>query len=97
MQIFDIHSDLLTDIAWRRSRGEKDVFDRIHYPRLKLGGVNAMVCVIWVEPAFRNQPLARFQEIFRYEMNDLQTSKYAKLCLTVEDMASDKQEKVNIF
>lgn len=97
MKIFDIHSDLLTDIAWRRSRGEVDVFDRIHYPRLKKVGVSAMICVIWVEPAFRNQPLARFQEVFHFAMEDLNASKHAHICLTVEDMAEPSDEKVNLF
>lgn len=38
MKVFDLHSDLFTDIAFRRARGETNVFDRIHYPTLKKGG-----------------------------------------------------------
>lgn len=95
--MFDIHSDLFTDIAWRRSRGETDVFDRIHYPNLKKGGVDSIMCVIWVEPAFRDNPLKRFQEVFQHTMDDLRTSKYANICVTADDMVSADSSKINLF
>src|SRR5690625_172296 len=47
MRIFDLHSDLFTDIAWRKSLGEKNIFDRIHYPNLQKGGVESVICVFW--------------------------------------------------
>lgn len=96
MKIFDMHSDLCTDITWRRSRGEADVFDRIHYPRLKQGGVDAMICVLWVEPTFRTDPLFRFQNVFIQSMEDLRNAKHAHICLTVDDM-TDNPDKINIF
>lgn len=77
MKVFDLHSDLFTDIAWRKSRGEKNIFDRIHYPVLKKGGVTAVLCVFWVEPAFRRLPYERFKELYAYVMNDLHESKHA--------------------
>ncbi|SUI99408.1 Membrane dipeptidase (Peptidase family M19) [Sporosarcina pasteurii] len=97
MKVFDIHSDLLTDIAWRRSRGETNVFDRIHYPRLKQGGIDSMICVIWVEPAFRNNPLARFQEVLQHAIDDLRTSKHANICLTTKDMNLTNSDTINLF
>lgn len=97
LKVFDIHSDLFTDIAWRRDRGERDVFDRIHYPRLKKGGVNSMICVIWVEPAFRNNPIARFRHVFQQTMDDLRTSKHANVCLTTNDMSEVIADKINLF
>lgn len=98
MKIFDIHSDLFTDIAWRRSKGERDIFDKIHYPRLKKGGVDSILCVFWVEPAFRYDPIARFQTIFQEVMEDLQTSKHANICRTVYDMADEEcSGKINVF
>ena len=97
MKVFDIHSDLFTDIAWRRSKGERNVFDRIHYPRLKMGGVNAILCVFWVEPAFKADPLARFREIFNYVMEDLRTSKHANICRNTNEMDMFNLEKINIY
>lgn len=96
LKVFDIHSDLFTDIAWRRNRGETNVFDRIHYPKLKQGAVDSMICVFWVEPAFRSNPLARFQEVFQHTLADLRHSKHANICLTVEDM-NDAPDKINLF
>ena len=98
MKIFDIHSDLFTDIAWRRSRGETNVFDRIHYPQLKKGGVDSMICVIWVEPAFRADPIVRFRNLLRHTLDDLLTSKHANVCLTVDDMKEEvNSNKINLF
>ncbi|MEC5423104.1 membrane dipeptidase [Virgibacillus sp. C22-A2] len=77
MRVFDLHSDLFTDIAWRKSSGEKDIFDRYHYPNLKKGGVDSIICVFWVEPKFCEQAYDRFQTLFTYVMEDLKTSKHA--------------------
>ena len=97
MKVFDIHSDLFTDIAWRRRRGETDVFDRIHYPKLKQSGVDSMICVIWVEPAFRDNPLPRFQEIFQHTMDDLHTSKHANICLTADELKNGSPDLINLI
>lgn len=77
MKIFDLHSDLFTDIAFRRARGETKVFDRIHYPSLRKGGVSSIICVFWTEPIFSNQPLVRFHELIKYVEADLMESDYA--------------------
>lgn len=77
MKIFDLHSDLFTDIAFRRARGETNVFDRIHYPALKKGGVSSIVCVYWTEPIFSDNPLERFRELVMHVETDLQESQHA--------------------
>ena len=98
MKVFDIHSDLFTDIAWRRSKGETAVFDRIHYPQLKKGGVDSICCVIWVEPAFRQDPFTRFQTILKHVLDDLGSSKHANVCLTADDMKdATSSGKINLF
>ncbi|MBS4191872.1 membrane dipeptidase [Bacillus sp. FJAT-49705] len=98
MKIFDIHSDLFTDIVWRRSKGEQDIFDRIHYPRLQKGGVDSIICVFWVEPAFRHDPMTRFRTIFQMVTEDLRASKRANVCRSVHDMVDGASSgKINIF
>ncbi|MGG0643221.1 membrane dipeptidase [Sporosarcina gallistercoris] len=77
MKIFDLHSDLFTDIAFRRARGETNVFDRIHYPALKKGGVSSIVCVYWTEPIFSDKPLERFRELIMHVETDLLESEHA--------------------
>lgn len=79
MKIFDLHSDLFTDIAFRRARGETNVFDRIHYPALKKGGVSSIICVFWTEPIFSHQPLERFYDLIKYVEADLLESKHADI------------------
>ncbi|WP_039042397.1 dipeptidase [Sporosarcina sp. ZBG7A] len=77
MKVFDLHSDLFTDIAFRRARGETNVFDRIHYPALKKGGVSSIICVFWTEPIFSHQPLERFHDLIKFVEADLLESKHA--------------------
>ncbi|MEK4886013.1 membrane dipeptidase [Bacillus sp. FSL W8-0223] len=98
MKVFDLHSDLFTDIAWRKSRGEKNIFDRFHYPKLKEGGVDSIICVFWVEPKFRNHPYDRFQTLFQYVMSDLMDSKHAMIGHPLSDQRNNPDsEKIKIF
>lgn len=77
MKVFDLHSDLFTDIAFRRAAGERNVFDRLHAPVLRAGGVTAVICVFWTEPAFADRPLVRFRELAEAAMADLAESETA--------------------
>lgn len=79
MKVFDLHSDLFTDIAFRKEQREVNVFDRLHYPALKQGGVTSIVCVFWTEPIYRKNPLQRFTNILSYVLEDLAESKYANV------------------
>lgn len=98
MKVFDLHSDLFTDIAYRRGKGETKIFDRIHYPKLKNGLVDSVICVFWVEPAFRMNPLARFKALYQYVMEDLQESNHVNICVSTTDMVDSKKTgKINIF
>ncbi|KZN99747.1 dipeptidase [Pseudobacillus badius] len=98
MKVFDLHSDLFTDIAWRRSCGETNVFDRIHYPKLKAGGITAAICVFWVEPAFSKHPYERFQQLLTYVMEDLQTSQHACICHpSQQNGAQSGTEQIQIY
>jgi len=48
--ILDFHSDIWTDVSRRRLQGEQDVLRREHLERLRRGGVEGSVFVIWAEP-----------------------------------------------
>ena len=61
--IFDGHSDIWTDVTVRRCNGEKNVFDRLHYPRMHKGGVEGSIFVIWLDPPFDADPDKRLGEI----------------------------------
>lgn len=45
--IFDGHSDLLFDVARRRSRGERQVLERCHLDRLRKGNIEGLVLAVW--------------------------------------------------
>ena len=49
LPIIDLHSDVLTDVVFRRERGERRVMATRHLPALAAGGVAAVVVAIWVE------------------------------------------------
>ncbi len=49
MNIFDGHSDLLVDLTNHRLSGEMDSFRKIHLPKLRRGGVNGLIAVIWID------------------------------------------------
>lgn len=98
MRIFDLHSDLFTDIAWRKMAGEKNIFDRIHYPKLKKGGIDSIICVFWVEPKFRHHPYHRFQSILHFVLDDLQDAQHALICDPKQPIEKQNDpEKVRIL
>ncbi|MDX6398386.1 MAG: rane dipeptidase [Gaiellaceae bacterium] len=44
--LIDCHSDLMIDLQRRRSQGEEKVFERVHLPELRAGGVAACLCIV---------------------------------------------------
>lgn len=63
MQLFDAHSDIWSDVTVWRLRGERDVLRRRHLERLRKGGVEGAIFVIWVDPPFDAEPMARTRDI----------------------------------
>jgi membrane dipeptidase len=48
--IIDCHSDIIIDVNRRRSQGEQRVFERLHLPALREGGVAASICTVGGDP-----------------------------------------------
>lgn len=75
MKIVDLHSDIFTDIAFRRAKGERRVFERIHLPKLQAGGIAGIIGVFWVEPFVKKgKRKKRFKELVNLVMDDLKES-----------------------
>jgi len=72
MLIFDGHSDFLTDITLQRAKGERDIFRTKHIPKLKKGGVNALIGVIWADPPYDVDAPSRMLQIIKSGFADLQ-------------------------
>jgi membrane dipeptidase len=49
--LIDCHSDVMIDVNRRRSAGETRVFERIHLPELRHGGVAASICTVGGDPS----------------------------------------------
>ncbi|WP_148224906.1 dipeptidase [Kyrpidia tusciae] len=97
--VFDLHSDIVTDIAVRRAKGEQRVFARRHYPRLMRAGVRAMIAVLWVEPQYRSVGPSRFLQLLGSLMADLgECREEAELVRTAEGLTGAVDAgKVGIF
>lgn len=52
--VFDGHSDIFTDVLRRRLKGETQVLERLHMPRLRKGGIEGACFVLWVDPPYTN-------------------------------------------
>ena len=47
--IFDGHSDIFSDVRYKREAGEIQVLKRRHLERLQKGGITGGCFVIWVD------------------------------------------------
>ncbi len=61
--VFDAHSDIWSDVTVRTLRGETDIFRKYHYERLKKGGIEGSVFVMWIDPPYDKEPAARLRQI----------------------------------
>jgi membrane dipeptidase len=48
--LIDCHSDVIIDVNRRRSEGEEQVFERLHLPALREGGIAASICTVGGDP-----------------------------------------------
>lgn len=60
---FDAHSDIWTGITEQRLKGETNVFHNQHLERLRKGGVEGSIFVIWVDPPYDADYAKRTHEI----------------------------------
>jgi len=85
--VIDGHSDMPVDVAQKRKEGVKRVIENIHLPRLKKGGVNGLVCALYVETKYKpERSLKRALELLGHTLADIDESSNVKLCLTATDI-----------
>ncbi len=60
---FDAHADIWTDITQQRLKGETQVFRRRHLDNLRQGQVEGSIFVLWVDPPYDKDPLARTKQV----------------------------------
>lgn len=61
--IFDGHSDIWTDVTIKSLEGESHILDKYHKDKLKEGGIEGSIFVIWVDPPNDADPVFRTKQI----------------------------------
>lgn len=84
--VFDLHSDVATDVALRRGRGEQRVLATRHLPFWKNGGIAAAITVLWVESDHRHRPVDRVLELLGALLADLAETPEAALATSAEEI-----------
>lgn len=69
--IFDGHGDIWTDVAQKRSRGERDIIKNYHLDRFRKGNMIGGILVIWVDPPYDKEPCARTLEIIEHMSTEI--------------------------
>lgn len=93
--VFDAHSDIWSDVTVRTLRGETDIFRKYHYERLKKGGIEGSVFVMWIDPPYDKEPAVRLKQIMdavRKETSICQD--ILRVVHSYEDMLEAKKEGI---
>lgn len=89
---FDAHSDIWTDITIHRLRGETNVFRNRHFERLKKGGVEGSIFVIWVDPPHDRDYQKRTKEIFACAGAEIAEAKDFRIVRSYDEMMKAKED-----
>jgi membrane dipeptidase len=70
--LIDIHGDIWTDVAIKRSSGERDIIKRYHLEKFKRGNMAGGTFIVWIDPPHaENRPKERFFEIIKYMCQEI--------------------------
>lgn len=81
-----MHSDIITDIAFRRQKGERNVFATEHLPALKERRITGLICNLWVEPFFQQNALNRLQQLLKFAFDDFGECPDIKIVQSFKDI-----------
>ncbi len=97
--VFDLHSDIATDVSLRRARGERKVFQRIFCDRLRAGGVQGLISVLWVEPQYRQRSPERLLQLLGSLLSDVEeSSDCVQIVTDAKALANTiRQGKIGLF
>ncbi len=70
-RVFDGHSDIFSDVTDKRRKGEKNVIRTHHLNRLRKGGTEGGIFVIWIDPPYTDDPEKRTDEIMESVRDEL--------------------------
>ncbi len=68
---FDAHADIWTDVSIKREKGKTSIIKKEHLPRLKIGGVESSIFVIWIDPFVDNNSKLSIYKIIESISNEI--------------------------
>ena len=96
--VFDGHSDIFSDVRYRREAGERNVLKHRHLERLKKGGIDSSCFVIWAETMKELDPAAEMDAIIRAMQAEMaETEEFVLVHNTKELEAAKRDEKFAIL
>ena len=95
---FDAHSDIWCDVTTRRLNGETNVFDRCHLERMRKGGVEGSIFVIWVDPPYDVDYVKRTEQIMAAAKAEIAECQSFRIVHTYDEMMQANADgKIYIF
>lgn len=92
--VFDAHSDMLNDVVQKIEKGERNVIEKRHLPRLRMGGLEGQIFSIFVEVRYRpEKTLKRALQLLDAMHSELEESNSIMLCLKGNDFSKARKEK----
>lgn len=91
---FDAHSDVWSDVAVRRLNGETDVFSRRHLERFRRGGMEGGIFVIWVDPPYTANYVARTRQIMKCVHDEAAECADLRIVHTYDEMMQARRDSV---
>ncbi len=83
---FDAHSDIWVDVTIRRLRGETDILRKHHLDRLRKGGIEGSIFVLWVDPPYDVDPAKRTKELMECAKAEIAECDEIRIVHTYDEM-----------
>ncbi len=98
MRVFNGHSDLLTDLHYRRLNGETNVFDTHYAEDFLKGNVHGAIFVLWTDEAHQEDYVSWINAMLKSAMAEFEESNYLVQVRTMEEYDQVVSEgKIAVF
>ena len=96
--IFDGHSDIFSDVRYKREAGETQVLKNRHLERLQKGGIGGGCFVIWVDTFNGEEPEKELNAIIKNMQDEMaETQEFVLVHNTAEIEAARKAGKICVL
>lgn len=90
---FDAHSDIWADVTNKRLAGETNVIHNHHIERLTKGNIEGSIFVMWVDPPYDADHVARTKQIFSCVRDEIAETKDITIVKSYDEMMQAKAAK----